>query len=344
VRDAGEADLAAITQIATATGQHEAADEAYLGYVRHVMARGRFMVAERDDAVTGFGGTIRIGDGAGDSGCARAGAVCMLTDLFVHPAAHGTGTGRAILDALLRDEPRRMTFSSLHAHALPLYTSFAMDAWWPLFYLAGDTGRLARPAGWSVAEAAPEAVAGLERDWTGADRTADHRYWAAAAGGLAVVASLRGRPVAAGAVAMSGAEPGITHLAVDAGRTGNSRPTARSAAPARDPTPARDGTPAKGRGHDFAPARDGPAAQDRGARSGAAEAGLAEADVADAVLAVLSWLQPPGGSAQLCLPGPHPAVRPLLRAGWRIKEFDLHMSSEPGLIDPRGPVPSCGLA
>ncbi len=173
MRDAGEADLGAITEIATATGQHEAADEAYLGYIRHIMARGRFMVAERDGVVTGLGGTVRIGGSAGEgsnSAGSCADAVCMLTDLFVHPAAHGMGTGRAMLDVLLRDEPRRMTFSSLHAHALPLYTSFGMDAWWPLYYLAGDTGRLAMPMGWSVADVAPDVAAGLERDWTGADQ------------------------------------------------------------------------------------------------------------------------------------------------------------------------------
>ena len=38
-----------------------------------------------------------------------------------------------------------MTFSSLHAHALPLYTRFGVDAWWPLLYLAGDGGRGAGP-------------------------------------------------------------------------------------------------------------------------------------------------------------------------------------------------------
>ena len=42
----------------------------------------------------------------------------------------------------------RMTFSSLHAHALPLYTSFGLDAWWPLLYLRGRVDALAaRQAG-----------------------------------------------------------------------------------------------------------------------------------------------------------------------------------------------------
>jgi hypothetical protein len=61
--------------------------------------------------------------------------------------------------------------------------------------------------------------------------------------------------------------------------------------------------------------------------------------VASAVIAVLSWLEPPGGQARVCLPAPHPATRALLAAGWRVTEFDLHMASEPGLIDPRTLVP-----
>ena len=43
-----------------------------------------------------------------------------------------------------------MTFSSLHANAVPLYTSFGVDAWWPLLYLRGDVRRLTTPPGWSV--------------------------------------------------------------------------------------------------------------------------------------------------------------------------------------------------
>jgi hypothetical protein len=68
------------------------------------------------------------------------------------------------------------------------------------------------------------------------------------------------------------------------------------------------------------------------------------ADPADAVLALLTALQPEHGQAVVCLPGPHPAVRPLLAAGWRVSEFDLYMASEPGLLDPIRAVPSPALA
>jgi hypothetical protein len=68
------------------------------------------------------------------------------------------------------------------------------------------------------------------------------------------------------------------------------------------------------------------------------------ADASAAVLTVLAGLEPDGGLARVCLPGPHPAVRALLAAGWRVEEFDLFMASGPGLLDPRRAVPSPALA
>jgi GNAT superfamily N-acetyltransferase len=279
VRAAAGDDLGAIASIAMATGQDEDWDVVFPAYVRHVMAHGTLLVAERDGTVTGYGGTLRIG-----AGSAR---VCMLTDLFVNPAVHGTGSGRALLGALFADEPRRMTFSSLHSHAVPLYTSFGMDAWWPLLYLTGDVRALSGPGGWSVTAAGADRVGALEREWTGIDRTYDHRFWAAWPDGSGVVASLDGQEMAAGTIGGAGPEFGICHLAL---------------------------------------ARCG----DDAAR--------------DAVLAVLSWLEPADGRARVCLPAPHPATRALLAAGWRVEEFDLHMASEFELIDARRAVPSPALA
>lgn len=283
VRAATEADFGAITAIAKATGQDEDWDRVYPAYLRHLSASGSFLVAERAGSVAGFGATIAIGAGQA--------AVSMLTDLFVLPSAHGTGAGRALLSQLWADAPRRMTFSSLHANALPLYTSFGTDAWWPLLYLTGEVRALAMPAGWSVETASAVQAGALELTWTGVDRTADHAFWASWPGGRCAVASRAGQPVAAGSVGGAGAEYGICHLAL-------------------------------------------------------AQAGDAVADdvAADAVLAVLSWLRPADGRARVCLPAPHPATRALLSAGWRIAEFDLHMASEPGLIDPRRSVLSAALA
>jgi hypothetical protein len=69
-----------------------------------------------------------------------------------------------------------------------------------------------------------------------------------------------------------------------------------------------------------------------------------DADSAAAVLAALAGLPAESGLARVCLPGPHPAVRPLLAAGWRVEEFDLFMATEPSLLDPRRAVPSPALA
>jgi ABC-type transporter Mla MlaB component len=230
--------------------------------------------------VTGFGATIQIGTGSR--------AISMLTDLFVDPAAHGSGTGRAILEELWSGSQPRMTFSSLHANALPLYTSFGVDAWWPLLYLRGAVSRLEMPQGWTVAAAVPEQAASLERDWTGVDRMAEYRFWSGWPAGMAVLASLDGAPAAAGTTGGAGPEYGICHVA---------------ASPAMD------------------------------------------SDMAgNAVLAVLSWLRPADGQARVCLTAPPRAVRSLLQLGWRVEEFDLHMASEPGLIDPYRLAPSAALA
>ena len=50
-----------------------------------------------------------------------------------------------------------------------------------------------------------------------------------------------------------------------------------------------------------------------------------------------------GGPVLACLPGPNPAVRPLLEAGFRIEERDTYMASEPGLVDPARLLPNPGM-
>jgi len=181
-----------------------------------------------------------------------------------------------------------MTFSSLHAHALPVYTRAGLDAWWPLLYLGGDVGALPRAPGWTVAAASPEEVAALEAEWTGIDRLADHRAWAARPGGQPVTARQGAAVLAAGTVAGEGAEYGIAHLAL---------------------------SPAGGDG-----------------------------EAVEAVTAVLASLSPPDGRARVYLPGPHPAVRPVLDAGWHVDAMDIFMATDPGLLDPRRAVPSPAFA
>ena len=277
VREAVLGDLPQIAVVALATGQHEEWGGADAAYVTHLLAHGRVVVGVCDGAVAGFGATRPIGIGPR--------AVSMLCDLFVDPRLHGSGCGRAMLAELWPGRGRRMTFSSLHGHALPLYTSFGLDAWWPLLYLRGRVDAVAGPDGWRAEPATPAEVAALELAWTGVDRSDDHLAWARRPAGAALLAR-RGGQVMAGATAGGAAgEYGLTHLAL-------------------------------------APS----------------------ADAADGVLAVLAGLRPDDGQAVVCLPGPHPAVRPLLAAGWRVAEFDLYMATEPGLLDPGRVVPSPALA
>jgi hypothetical protein len=120
------------------------------------------VIAARGGSVTGFGATRQLGSGEA--------AVSMLCDLFVDPRVQGSGCGRAMLSTLWPGTGRRMTFSSRHAHALPLYARFGLDAWWPLLYLYGGVAALP-PAGWQAVSAAPAEVAALELAWTGMDQT-----------------------------------------------------------------------------------------------------------------------------------------------------------------------------
>ena len=138
----------------------------------------------------------------------------MLCDLFVDPRFHGRGIGQALLAALWEPGSPRMTFSSLHAHAVPVYTRAGLDAWWPLLYLGGSVRALPRPDGWTVTTPSPALVAALEAEWTGIDRAADHRAWAARPGGQPVIARRGAQALAAGTVAGADDEYGIVHLAL----------------------------------------------------------------------------------------------------------------------------------
>ena len=206
VRDATRGDVDAIAAVAIATDQVEEWSGSDPAYVTHLLAEGRVMVAERAGGVTGFGATRRLGTGSG--------AVTMLCDLFVDPRFHGHGIGQALLAALWEAGTPRMTFSSLHAHAVPVYTRAGLDAWWPLLYLGGNVRVLRRQGGWTVTTPSPAEVAALEAEWTGIDRAADHRAWAARPGGQPVIARRGAETRAAGTVAGVGAEYGIAHLAL----------------------------------------------------------------------------------------------------------------------------------
>jgi GNAT superfamily N-acetyltransferase len=277
VREAVLADLPQIAAVALAAGQDEEWGGAGAAYMTHLLAHGRVVVGVSDDSVVGFGATRAIGTGPA--------TVSMLCDLFVDPRLHGSGCGRAMLAELWPGRGRRLTFSSLHGHALPLYTSFGLDAWWPLLYLRGRVDAVAAPDGWQAEPATPAEVAALELAWTGIDRSDDHLAWSRRPGGAGLLARRRGQVMASGTAGGADGEYGATHLAL-------------------------------------APS----------------------AEAADAVLTMVAALRPEDGQAVVCLPGPHPAVRPLLAAGWRVTEFDLYMATDPALLDPSRAVPSPALA
>ena len=203
VHEATPDDLDAIAAVALAAGQDEEWGGADPAYTAHLLAHGRVVVGISGGSVIGFGAVRQIG------------AVSMLCDLFVDPRAHGGGCGRAMLASLWPGDGPRMTFSSLHAHALPLYTSFGLDAWWPLLYLRGRAATLTVPGGWRSETAAPADVAAYELAWTGTDRSDDHLAWARRPAGSGMLARRDGHVMAAGTVGGAGGEYGLIHLALE---------------------------------------------------------------------------------------------------------------------------------
>jgi GNAT superfamily N-acetyltransferase len=206
VRPATEGDFAAIAAVTVATGQHDDWGGSNPAYLWHLLCHGRVVVAELAGKVAAFGAVRQIG--TGDD------AVSMLCDLFVDPAAQGNGCGRVMLTDLWAQARRKMTFSSLHANAIPLYTSFGLDAWWPLLYMHGDAARLPVINELTAETATAGRVAGYELRWTGADRLADHEAWAARPGGESVLVSRDADVIAAGTVVNSGPDRGIVHFVI----------------------------------------------------------------------------------------------------------------------------------
>ncbi|MCU1401327.1 MAG: hypothetical protein JWN62_4436 [Acidimicrobiales bacterium] len=147
IRAAREDDFAAMATIATDGDSH--ADDPYFAFVA---AQGSLRVATTDDGtIVAFGGTIPVGE-----------STTMLTDLFVTPACRGRRIGSALLDALFAGAPRRMTFSSKHAAALPAYRRAGMTPSWRLLYLRG-----------SAPDGLPEQLAGASAHGAGSPAPVD---------------------------------------------------------------------------------------------------------------------------------------------------------------------------
>jgi len=263
LRPAVDADLPTIAQIFAANDEPVTTDTGETPYLDSLLTIARVLVAEREGAVVGFGAVVPVGP------------ITHLADLFVRPAAHGSGVGRTLLGELFGDAWPRTTFASDDPRALPIYVRAGMQPGWPNLYLLAEHPRL--PS--SVLDAAPgtvEECAAIERAVTGRDRAA--------------IQWTRGRP-------------------------GSERVVLRTV---------------DGRAAGFAIVRErwrGPGrAVDRVVPA-------ADADPTEVVLAAIAS-QADGRPIQATLPGPHPALRTLLEAGFRIVDRDTHMASEPDLLDP----------
>ena len=93
------------------------------------------MLALEDGVAVEFGAVI------------DAGHALHLAELVVMPQNAGRGIGRALIEALFGEAPRRTTFASADPRALPLYVRAGMDPLWPNLYLEGSATQLpvARP-------------------------------------------------------------------------------------------------------------------------------------------------------------------------------------------------------
>lgn len=251
VRRAGGDDIPAIQMLSRATGQPESDSGVDARYLRFLLGEARVLVAVRAGRVCGWGAAR--GGPLGD----------MLTDLFVLPELQGAGIGCELLARLwpAADHGTRLTFSSRHPHALPLYVRAGLLPCWPLLYLTGLPAQLPATAAGVRDVDALEAI-GAEQQLAGLDRAAEYRYWSEGLGAQPFVVTARGQLVAAGARL-----PGrMIHLAC-------------------------------------------------------AESSTAAVALGAALRAVA------GERVTVCLPGPHPAVRAILEAGWRIDDYDLAMTT-----------------
>jgi GNAT superfamily N-acetyltransferase len=269
VRDAAIGDVTAIQDLSRAVGQSGVETGADPSYVALLLATATVKVAADGEGgqLTGWGAVRPTPLGS------------LLCDLFVDPGHHGRGVGRSILESLWSDHtaPKRLTFSSQHANALPLYARAGLYPTWPLLYLTGPRSRL--PA--SSLRACPvdvDVACAADADLAGGNRAADYEFWTGPAGrgGITVLA---GEAVVAAGVLRDGE---LVHLTC--------------------PDPA--------------------AAQ-------------------PALLAALHTADHDFVSA--CVPGQHPSLGTLLRAGFRVTDHDLAMTT-PDVTLPASWVYSPGLA
>jgi GNAT superfamily N-acetyltransferase len=187
IRPATFADVEGIKRVLAAHDEAvlEAAVDVTGPYVRHLIGHAVSRVAEVGAEIVGFGAVL-------DTGVSQ-----HLADLFIAPGLVGRGIGGLLLDAAFGSTQPRTTFASADPRALALYVRAGLTPWWVCLYLQGpSTGLPATPPSLGIQAAGWLALAELELAWTGAERGADHAFWAAQPGAESIVVSDSSGPVA----------------------------------------------------------------------------------------------------------------------------------------------------
>jgi len=139
---------------------------------RHLMRndRERCFVAEADGRVVGYSAAFVREDFA------------FLAALFIDPAHQGSGVGRRLMELALHGAPKRQaTISdSIQPVSNALYAKHGLFPATPILAFQGPA-RLAVTSDLDAADVTPGALAMLDRDAYGFDRSIDHAFWASRA-------------------------------------------------------------------------------------------------------------------------------------------------------------------
>jgi GNAT superfamily N-acetyltransferase len=140
-----------------------------LSTLRHMLATGDLLVAEREGAIAGFAGLI------------RRGRLAFLTDLFVRPDIQSAGIGGALLGRILpRQGYTLATLSSRDFRALALYVRTGMRPRWPNFWLRAESSHIGKLPGdvqMRAAEPGDPELTRWDAEVSGRERPDDLAYW-----------------------------------------------------------------------------------------------------------------------------------------------------------------------